>query len=104
MSIDVLEETKLAWHITEGEVKRPRMRAVVMLNDDYTPMEFVVEVLQEIFNMDEQKSTKVMMQVHYEGKAVCGHYPADIAETKSSQAIAKAREANYPLLCRTEIV
>lgn len=104
MSIDVLEETKIAWSVNQSAPKRPQMRAVVMLNDDYTPMEFVIEVLQKIFAMNEQKATKVMMQVHYKGQAVCGHYPADIAETKASAAITLAQEAGFPLLCRTEIV
>lgn len=80
------------------------MRAVVMLNDDYTPMEFVVDILTGVFNLNEKEAMKVMLQVHYKGKAMCGRFPTDIAETKAEQVINVARVNGYPLLCRTEIV
>ncbi len=88
---------------TLKSVKPPSMYQVVLLNDDYTPMEFVVEVLQEVFGLDLEKATRVMMQVHYEGKGVCGVYPRDVAETKAAHVMDKARQAHHPLMCRVEL-
>lgn len=84
------------------EVKKPPLYKVVMLNDDYTPMEFVVHVLEAFFGMDRNKATQIMLQVHTRGRAVCGVFTADIAETKSSQANEYARKHNHPLLCAVE--
>ena len=88
----------------EPELQRPRMYRVVMLNDDYTPMEFVVHVLEEIFSMGREQATRVMLQVHTEGKASCGIYTRDIAETKAEQTNQYARECEHPLLCQIEPV
>ena len=84
------------------KLKRPRMFRVVLLNDDYTPMEFVVEVLETFFNMDREKATQVMLTVHTKGKGVCGLYTRDIAETKAEQVNQYARECQHPLLSQIE--
>ena len=73
-----------------------------MLNDDYTPMDFVVEVLETFFRMDREQATQVMLTVHTKGKAVCGLYPQDIAETKAAQVVDYAREHQHPLMCQVE--
>ncbi len=78
------------------------MYQVVMLNDDYTPMDFVVEVLKRFFGMNEEKATQVMMTVHTQGKAVCGIYTRDVAETKAAQVNIYAAECQHPLLCELE--
>lgn len=86
------------------KIKRPSLYQVVMLNDDYTPMEFVVQVLETFFSMDREKATRIMLQVHQQGKAVCGIYPRDIAETKAAQVIDYAQQNEHPLLCEIEVV
>lgn len=86
------------------ELKRPSMYRVVMLNDDYTPMEFVVGVLQMLFNMNLEQATQVMLAVHTQGKGLCGVFTKDIAETKAAQVIALARENQHPLMCEIERV
>ncbi|OEC43185.1 ATP-dependent Clp protease adapter ClpS [Pseudomonas sp. 1D4] len=91
----VLQEAKPA-------LKAPSMYKVVMFNDDYTPMDFVVEVLETIFNLDREVATRVMLTVHTEGRAVCGVYTRDIAETKAMQVNQYARESQHPLLCEIE--
>jgi len=78
------------------------MYKVVLLNDDYTPMEFVVLVLETFFNMDRERATRVMLAVHTKGKGVCGIYSRDIAETKVAQVNDYARENQHPLLCSME--
>ena len=83
-------------------LRKPPMYRVIMLNDDFTPMEFVVEVLESYFSMAIEQATRVMMRVHTEGKAVCGTYTRDIAETKASQVNQYAKECDHPLLCEVE--
>ncbi len=83
-------------------LKRPPMYKVLMLNDDYTPMDFVVEVLETFFRMDREQATRVMLTVHTRGKAVCGVFPQDIAETKAAQVVDYARENQHPLMCQVE--
>lgn len=83
-------------------LKRPPMYRVVLLNDDYTPMEFVVDVLQTFFNMDRARATQVMLQVHTQGSGICGVFSRDVAETKVEQVNDYAREHNHPLLCTME--
>ncbi len=83
-------------------LKRPPMFKVMMLNDDYTPMDFVVEVLETFFRMDREQATRVMLTVHTRGKAVCGVYPQDIAETKAALVVDYAREHQHPLMCQVE--
>ena len=84
------------------KLKRPSMYKVIMLNDDYTPMDFVVEVLVKFFGMSQEKATQIMMTVHTEGRAVCGVFTRDIAETKAALANQYARENQHPLLCEIE--
>ncbi len=80
----------------------PRLYKVVLLNDDYTTMDFVVEVLQRIFGMDFERATQIMLKVHQEGSAVCGIYPKDLAESKVEQVVAFARQHEHPLRCVSE--
>ena len=86
----------------EAKTKRPPMYKVILLNDDYTPMDFVVEILEVFFNLNRELATKVMLAVHTEGRAVCGIYTRDIAETKAAQVNQYARESQHPLLCEIE--
>lgn len=85
-------------------LKRPSMYRVIMLNDDYTPMDFVVEILIAFFAMNEEQATQVMMTVHTQGKAVCGVYTKDIAETKAAQVNQYSSECQHPLMCEIEKV
>lgn len=85
-------------------LKRPPLYRVVLLNDDYTPMEFVVEVLEIFFAMSRDKATRVMLTVHVHGKGVCGIYSRDVAETKAEQVNQYARDNEHPLVCDIEAV
>ena len=82
----------------------PQMYQVVMLNDDYTPMEFVVVVIQEFFNKDRETATQIMLKIHLDGKGVCGVYSRDVAATKVQQVQEAARQAGHPLQCLSEPV
>jgi ATP-dependent Clp protease adaptor protein ClpS len=84
--------------------KPPQMYQVVMLNDDYTPMEFVVVVIQEFFNKDRETATQIMLKIHLDGKGICGVYSRDIAATKVEQVQEAARQAGHPLQCLSEPV
>ena len=84
------------------KTKKPSMYKVLMMNDDYTPMEFVVEILESYFGMGREKATQVMLTVHTKGKGVCGIYPRDTAETKATQVNQYARDSGHPLLCEVE--
>ena len=84
-------------------LKRPPMYKVILLNDDYTPMEFVVHVLQRFFAMNLEKATQVMLAVHTQGSAVVGIFPRDVAETKSEQVNLYAQENQHPLVSRVEM-
>lgn len=86
------------------KLKPPAMYQVVMLNDDYTPMEFVVVVIQEFFSKDRETATQIMLRIHLEGRAVCGVYPRDIAATKVDQVMDAAQQAGHPLQCVCEPV
>ena len=86
------------------KTKPPQMYQVVMLNDDYTPMEFVVVVIQEFFNKDRETATQIMLKIHLDGKGVCGVYSRDIAATKVQQVQEAARQAGHPLQCLSEPV
>ena len=94
--------TSLVVEEASPKLKKPPLFQVVLLNDDYTPMEFVVDVLQRIFGMDRVKATRVMLEVHTKGKGVCGVYTFEIAETKVAQVTAYARQHQHPLLCTME--
>ncbi len=97
-------EGGLAVQTERPKLKRPPMYKVVMINDDYTPMEFVVETLEVFFGMDREKATRVMLTVHTQGKATCGIYSRDVAETKAAQVNQYARDNEHPLLCEIEAV
>ncbi|MBP6484278.1 MAG: ATP-dependent Clp protease adapter ClpS [Rhodoferax sp.] len=83
-------------------VMPPQMYQVVMLNDDYTPMEFVVVVIQEFFGKDLESATRIMLKIHLDGKAVCGVYSRDVAVTKVDQVLDAAHKAGHPLKCVCE--
>ena len=83
-------------------VKPPPMYQVLLLNDDYTPMEFVVAIIQEYFNKDRETATQIMLRVHRDGKGMCGVYPKDIASTKVELVLTHARQAGHPLQCVME--
>ncbi len=82
----------------------PPMYKVLLNNDDYTPMDFVIDVLMRFFNMDSEKANEIMLTVHYRGKAVCGIFTAEIAETKVMQVQEYARKNQHPLMCTMEPV
>ena len=84
------------------KLKKPPLYRVVLVNDDYTPMEFVVEVLQGVFGMERTQATRVMLEVHTKGKGVCGVYTYEIAETKVAQVTSIAQQQQHPLLCTME--
>lgn len=86
----------------ETVLKPPPMYKVILLNDDFTPMDFVIFILQEYFHKDTQTATRIMLKVHHEGKGVCGVFPRDIASTKVKQVIRHARQEGHPLQCTME--
>jgi ATP-dependent Clp protease adaptor protein ClpS len=86
----------------KSQIKPPPLFKVMLLNDDYTPMEFVVVVLQTFFALTREQSTQIMLAVHREGMGVCGVYPRDIAATKVEQVLAYARKHQHPLQCVME--
>lgn len=85
------------------KLKRPPMYKVILLNDDYTPMEFVVQVLERFFGMEREKAVQVMLAVHTQGSAVVGIFPRDLAETKSEQVNRHAQDNQHPLVSRVEM-
>jgi ATP-dependent Clp protease adaptor protein ClpS len=92
----VLAERKSA------KTKPPSLYQVVLLNDDYTPMEFVVMVLQQFFQRDLETATHIMLKIHHEGRGICGVYPKDVAATKVELVLAAARRDGHPLQCIME--
>ena len=80
----------------------PAMYQVVMHNDDYTPMDFVVEVLHHFFSIEKERAIEMMLMIHYQGKAICGVFTAEIAETKVAQVMSYAKKNEHPLLCTME--
>lgn len=84
------------------KTKQPAMYKVLMLNDDYTPMEFVIHVLERFFSMGHESATQVMLQVHQRGVGVCGVYTYEVAETKANQVMDLARQHQHPLQCTIE--
>lgn len=87
---------------SKADVAPPPMYQIVMLDDDFTPMEFVVDVLQQFFGMNREKATQIMLTVHTQGRASCGTFTRDVAETKAAQVIKYARENQHPLMCEVE--
>jgi len=96
------DDQGLAVEESKPELKRPPMYKVVLLNDDFTPMEFVVHVLESFFSMPRHRATQVMLAVHTEGKGVCGTFTREIAETKVAQVNEYSRKHQHPLLCTLE--
>ncbi|MES9941512.1 MAG: ATP-dependent Clp protease adapter ClpS [Candidatus Thiodiazotropha sp. 6PLUC2] len=92
----------LALEEAAPKLKRPPLFKVIILNDDYTPMEFVVQVLEAFFSMDREKATRVMLHVHTRGVGVCGVFTKDVAETKVSQVNDYSRSNQHPLMCTME--
>jgi ATP-dependent Clp protease adaptor protein ClpS len=86
----------------KARVKVPPLFKVVLYNDDYTPMEFVVLVLQNFFLLSHEQATRIMLKVHTEGRGVCGVYPRDVASTKVEQVLAFAKQHQHPLQCAME--
>jgi ATP-dependent Clp protease adaptor protein ClpS len=86
----------------KSKVKAPPLFKVILLNDDYTPMEFVVMVLQEYFNRDLETATQIMLKIHHDGRGVCGVYSKDVAGTKVELVLAAARRGGHPLQCIME--
>ena len=100
--VDGGDDHGLATAEAAPRLKRPPLYRVILINDDYTPMEFVVEVLQKIFGLDRTTATRVMLEVHTKGKGVCGVYTYEIAETKVAQVTGLAQQHQHPLLCTME--
>jgi ATP-dependent Clp protease adaptor protein ClpS len=92
----------LAVEEAQPKVKLPPSYRVVLLNDDFTPMEFVVEILESLFKMERTRATQVMLEVHTKGKGVCGVFNYEIAETKVAQVMSIANQQQHPLLCTME--
>jgi len=92
----------LALEEARPQIKEPPLYRVVLINDDYTPMEFVVNILESIFGMERTRATQVMLEVHTKGKGVCGVYNFEIAETKVAQVMGLAQQHQHPLLCTME--
>ena len=92
----------LAVQEAKPKLKKPPMYKVVLLNDDFTPMEFVVHVLEKFFRMDREKAMRIMLHVHTQGRGLCGVYNREIAETKVAQVNDYSRSNNHPLLCTME--
>ncbi len=84
------------------KVKQPPLFQVVLLNDDYTPMEFVVDVLERFFSLNRTNATRIMLEVHTKGKGICGVFTYEIAETKVAQVTTYARDNHHPLMCTLE--
>ena len=99
---DVSRIGDIAVQEAKPKLKRPPLYKVVLLNDDYTPMEFVVHILEQFFGMTREKAVRVMLTVHTQGKGVCGVFSREIAETKVAQVNDYSRENNHPLLCTME--
>lgn len=98
-SASIEPEGDLALKDQTEALKPPSQYAVMMLNDDYTPMEFVVHILRSLFHMGEEQATQVMLTVHTQGEAVCGVYTKDVAETKAEQVNQYAEQNQHPLRC-----
>ena len=96
------QQTGTVLEASRTKLAPPPLYTVVLLNDDFTPMDFVIHVLQKFFAMDQERATQIMLKVHVEGRGVCGTYPRDVAATKVTQVVAYARENQHPLACVME--
>ena len=101
-SSNPIADRDVAVEEAEPKLKRPSLYRVILINDDYTPMEFVVEVLETVFGMERNKATRVMLEVHTKGKGICGVFTYEIAETKVAQVMGIAQQQQHPLLCTME--
>lgn len=99
---DDFDDGDIALEEAKPKLKKPSLYKVIILNDDYTPMEFVVHILEAFFSLPREKATNVMLNVHTKGKGVCGVYTRDIAETKVEQVNEYSRQNQHPLLCTLE--
>ncbi len=99
---ELIEEGGLALETAKPKLKKPPLYKVIILNDDYTPMEFVVQILETFFSKNREQATRIMLKVHTNGKGVCGIYTREIAESKVSQVNQFSRESRHPLLCDLE--
>ena len=97
-----MQSNELVIEELSEKLKQPSLYKVLLINDDYTPMEFVVEVLVNVFAMDKSSATRVMLDVHTKGKGICGIYSYEIAETRVAQVTKMAKEYQHPLLCLME--
>ncbi len=102
-SEDPERDSGVATATAKPKLARPPMYKVIILNDDYTPMEFVVHVLERFFGMNREKATQIMLTIHTSGSAVVGIFPRDIAETKSEQVNQYAQENHHPLMSKIEM-
>ncbi len=101
-SSNPIADRDVAVEEAEPKLKRPALYRVILINDDYTPMEFVVEVLETVFGMERNRATRVMLEVHTKGKGICGVFTYEIAETKVAQVMGVAQQQQHPLLCTME--
>ncbi len=99
---EIRHDDALVIQEAKPKTKKPPMYKVVLLNDDYTPMEFVVHILENFFKMGREKATQIMLHVHTRGKGVCGVFTRDVAETKVAQVNDYSHMNNHPLLCAME--
>ncbi len=97
-----LRDEGLAVETSKPKLKRPPLYRVLLLNDDYTTMEFVIDVLTQIFNHSEEKATQIMLHVHQKGAGICGVYTREIAESKVEQVLQYAQAEKHPLQCTME--
>ncbi len=100
--LDSSDERGLVVEESKPKLKKPPLYQVLLLNDDYTPMDFVVEVLELIFGMDRQKATRIMLEVHTKGKGRCGVFTYEIAETKVAQVTSYSQQHQHPLMSTLE--
>lgn len=94
------ESNQESYVAEKQKVKKPPLYAVMLINDDYTPMEFVIHVLTKFFDKNEEQATRLMLQVHEKGQAVCGIFTREIAETKAARVVQYAQEHKHPLQTR----
>lgn len=96
------QDGDIAVQQTTPALAKPPLYKVVILNDDYTPMDFVVDVLESFFYMDREQATRIMLTIHTDGRATAGIYTRDVAETKAAQVIDYAQDNDHPLMCQIE--
>ena len=100
--IEKIDSNEVVVEEERPKLKRPSLYRVVLINDDYTPMEFVVDILELVFGMERTRATQVMLEVHTKGKGICGVFNFEIAETKVAQVMGIAQQHQHPLLCTME--